>query len=484
MSGIDTLRSGLSARQNLRSRIAMAVGLFTTVAVLVFGTAVWFLVGSSLRSAVDDDLRFTVELFNSFDFGELNNEERARAEEAITAGSSGRFGIGSESTLGGEGRPPVPYFQRLGRSGDVLGGSEPRGDLPVSAEAKAVARGEQAEHIETIDYEDRRVRLLTVGLDRAEGGGALQIGTDITNTTDGLRRARAGTVLAGLFSGLGAAAMAWLFSRRLVAPVRAVAEAADLLRAQQELPERLQGEGPDELGHLISSFNDLLDDVQESRTKQHRLVADASHELRTPLTSLRLKIEFIQSQPELDDQERQRLVNGAVADLSSLGDLVSELVELASDGATTERPVLIELGELVRGEASRFAATSGREINVSTSPGMIETRPKQIIRALTNLLVNADKYSPADQPITIDQNGPTIRVRDHGPGIPIEDRERVFDRFYRGKSHQSVEGSGLGLAIVEAMAKANGGQSWVTDPEDGGDGSVVAFTAGPSEGPI
>ena len=473
--------SRLFGGQNLRRRIAVAVGLFTAVAVVIFGASVWIVVGYNLTNAVDNDLRATAELLRAI--GQDGFEDRGGDADQSDNDGVPTIGPGSaelELLTAAEGRPPIPFVQLLDPTGAVQELDNGFGRFEVSDGAMAVALGEADEHTELVTIEERAVRLLTVQVDD-DRLGALQIGTDVTNMRDGFRRARIGTILAGLAAGLGAAVMAWLFSRRLVAPVRAVAEAAERLRSDKELPERLTGEGPDELGHLITSFNALLDDVSDSRTQQRRLVADASHELRTPLTSLRLKIEFIQSEPDLETDKRQRLVTGAVADLKSLGDLVSELVELASEGATKEQPVLTELGQLVQGESDRFAATSGRRVEVSTTSGVIETRPKQITRALTNLLVNADKYSPADQPISVRQDGPRIEVRDYGEGISEDDRDRVFDRFYRGRAHQSIEGSGLGLAIVESLAKANGGRTWIADPDDGGAGTVVGFTAGPTE---
>ena len=475
-------RNGLLGGQNLRRRIAVAVGLFTAIAVVIFGASVWLVVGYNLTNAVDNDLRATASLIRSF--GGDGFEDRGDASGDLTNADGLSIGPNPEELAQltvGEGRPPIPFVQLLDRSGAVQFRDDWFGELVVTEDARAVALGDADEHFELVDVDTRAVRLLTISLSEEEGGGALQIGTDVTNMRDGFQRARIGTILAGLAAGLGAALMAWLFSRRLIAPVRAVAQAADRLRSEQELPERLAGEGPDELGHLITSFNALLDDVSDSRTQQRRLVADASHELRTPLTSLRLKIEFIQAEPDLPSEERERLVAGAVADLKSLGDLVSELVELASEGATNEQPVLTALDQVVRNEVDRFAATSGRQVELSTTPGVVETRPKQVTRALTNLLINADKYSPADQPISVAQTGPRIEVRDHGAGIAAEERERVFDRFYRGQAHQSIEGSGLGLAIVESLAKANGGHTWIADPEDGGAGTVVGFTAGPSD---
>jgi signal transduction histidine kinase len=119
-------------------------------------------------------------------------------------------------------------------------------------------------------------------------------------------------------------------------------------------------------------------------------------------------------------------------------------------------------------------------VTLETTPGVVETRPKQVVRALSNLLINADKYSPPGSPIVVRQQGPRIEVRDHGPGIPTEDRERVFDRFYRGRAHQSIEGSSLGLAIVEAVARANGGAVWAAEPADGEPGAVVGLRVGPT----
>lgn len=464
----STKRWRFGGGRSLRRRIAVSVGLFTTLVVILFGVSAWLLVGRSLQSAADADLRNTVDSIVAI------RSSGAFAQDDLFDRVDDFDGPDDEAL-----RPPIPFVQVLDGNGTAQ-----IGELPVSDQAAAVAAGDVDESLESITVGDRTYRMLTVGLDAdPEAGfdrGALQVGSDITNTIDGLRQARAATSLAGLLAGLGAAALAWLLSRHLIAPVTAVADAADFVRTNDELPDRLEGEGPDELGRLVTSFNAMLDDVRRSREQQRRLIADASHELRTPLTSLRIKVEFVQSQPDLAAQERQRLLDGAVAELESLGLLVTELVELASEGATPERPRLVELADVVTAETHRFRTTSGRTVEVETTPGLVETRPKQTTRALTNLLVNADKYSPEGAPITVRQRGPRIEVIDRGAGIPAGDRARVFDRFYRGRSHQSIEGSGLGLAIVKSVAKANGGTVWVDDPGDKGPGTVVGFSVGPS----
>lgn len=449
-------------RPNLRRRASLIVGAVTAVVVVVFGITSWLVVAHSLRSAVDDDLQAVVSAL-----------EQARGDEGPLADHDGDRFSGFEREV--VDRPPVPYIELLDGDGRSMTGS-----LPVTEQSSEVAAGTRGEAFETLNFDDKFVRTLTVPSLSESRDGALRVGIDFTNIVGGLRRARAGTALAGLVAGVLAAGVAWLLGGRIIAPVAAVTAAADHLRRHHELPDRIEGEGDNELGWLVGSFNALLDDLRESRDRQERLAADAGHELRTPLTSLRVKIEFIRSSPELPVEERQRLLDMAVADVASLSDLVSELVDLAAEGATTERARLVDLADLVESTVEQFRATSGRTVHVASSPGMVETRPRQAVRALTNLLVNADKFSPSDEPIAVTQDGPRIAVRDHGPGIAADERERVFDRFHRGRSHQSIEGSGLGLAIVKSVAEANGGTTWIEDTPDGGSGVVVGFSVGPS----
>jgi two-component system sensor histidine kinase MprB len=441
---------------NLQRRVALTLGLIPTVMVLVFGAVSLLFTVQSLRSTTDAELLQGGELF-SMRISEGRDED-------IEA-----FLLEDEDV-------PAPSVRLLARDGSVLVGS----DDPLSADALAVATQRSDEPLfETVQNGDQHQRILTMPVD-GEEIGAVQIGRDITDIANGLRRSRTGTLIAGLLAGLASAGIGWGLSKRLVAPVRAVADAADRLRTDAHLPDRIDGEGTDDLGRLITSFNQMLGELQHSRQQQQRLVADASHELRTPLTSLRVKTEFLQSQPDLPAEERQRLLDGTVAELESLSTLVTELVGLAADGTTPdEPPSLIDLASVITSEAERFRVSTGRTVEVSTTPGMVETRQNQVVRALSNLLVNADKYTPADSPIEISQRGNRIEVRDHGPGIPMDERGRVFDRFHRGGNHQSIDGNGLGLAIVDSVAQTNGGTTWISTPPEG-KGVIVGLSVGPS----
>ncbi len=460
---------------NLRRRIALAVGLTAAVITLIFGATSWVFTVSNLEAASNEDLRSAATVVEQV----LDRPRPADGDQ--------EFGpFGGDDIFDDDTGPDFLQLQLLTADGSPLRD----GGIPVSEEAREVIGNPGRELFEDIEIDDREMRVLTVGITTdGDGDGAdvaaIQVAQDVTDIVEGLRRARVASLVIGALAGIVAATLAWLLSRQLVAPVKAVADAADRLRLDQDLPDRLDGEGDDDLGRLVSSFNEMLDELRSSRLQQERLVADVGHELRTPLTSLRVKTEFLQSQPDLPPAERQRLLDGSVTELEALTTLVQELLALATDGAPSEEePVLTELSELVHDHVAAFRSTSGRSVTVTATPGMVETRPNQVRRALSNLLTNADKYSPPGRPIDVTLTGSRLEVRDYGPGIPESDRVRVFDRFHRGAQHQSIDGSGLGLAIVAAIAEANGGVTWIRDPEAGegerGEGAVVGFTVGPT----
>ncbi len=456
-------RPTLWGHASLRRRIAISTGMIAVVLVLGFSAVVGSMLTSTIKSAIDADLKATAMMF-------LERGERP----LLPPGGAAPAEAGPGGVVDRAGRPGPISIQVLTSDGDVV-----RGSIPITEEALEVASGAKVESFETIETGDRYLRVYNANNEDPLRPGSVRVASDMTSTLDGLNQARLFSVGTGLLAGLAATIIALMLGRHLVAPVAVVSDAVANIRAGGSLPDRLEGEGPDELGGLVFSFNEMLDDLRRSREQQRRLVADASHELRTPLTRLRLKIEFIHTEPQLPEVERKRLIEGAVADLSLLGDLVAELLELAAEGTSVEQSQPLQLANVVSTEVDRFRTTSGRMVDLSTTPGLVQTRPRQVTRALTNLLVNADKYSPPESAIAVFQRGCQIEVRDHGPGIPTEERARVFDRFYRGNNQRAIDGSGLGLAIVESVARVNGGTTWIRDPTDGGPGAVVGFSVGP-----
>jgi two-component system sensor histidine kinase MprB len=215
------------------------------------------------------------------------------------------------------------------------------------------------------------------------------------------------------------------------------------------------------------------------QTQQTRLVADASHELRTPLTSLRLKIDLLDSTPDLPDGQRRELLGSSAAEVEQLSDLVSELVDLATDPTgVEEKPSMQSLVRLVIEVAERSELMGGREISVVALDGQrdVVIRARMVRRAVSNLLDNALKYSTVGSPVTVHVDDGRIEVRDAGEGIPDADLEHVFDRFFRSPKARTRPGNGIGLAIVQRVADIHGGTTWAHNATDGSQGAIVGFS--------
>ena len=166
------------------------------------------------------------------------------------------------------------------------------------------------------------------------------------------------------------------------------------------------------------------------------------------------------------------LVGATQVELTELGDLVAELVELATDARADEPAQPVDLGELASRVVDRYRRRTGRTITLTLhEPVVREVRANAIDRAVSNLLDNAAKFSPPATTIEVDVTGGTIEVRDRGAGIDADDREHVFDRFYRAPEARTQPGSGLGLAIVRQLAELHGGTCSL-DARPGG-GSVA-----------
>jgi two-component system sensor histidine kinase MprB len=214
--------------------------------------------------------------------------------------------------------------------------------------------------------------------------------------------------------------------------------------------------------------------LARSRQQQQRLVSDASHELRTPLTSLRSNTELLRRIERLPEAERHEVVDDVLEDIDELTAVVAELVDLASDTAAVESVEPVRLAELARTVAVRAGRRHQRPVTVvDRAPRDVWGRPRQLERAISNLVDNAIKYSPSTTAVEILVDGAGVCVLDRGPGVAEAERERIFDRFYRSVRDRGRPGSGLGLAIVADIVGRHGGQVFAA-ARDGG-GAAVGF---------
>jgi two-component system sensor histidine kinase MprB len=359
--------------------------------------------------------------------------------------------------------------QTIDREGRITNSLPNQPKLPINTEDREIARAPGESVFRNVTVNGTSYRMITVSL---RGGGAVQIARKVSETGDVLDVLRTRLVIIALAGIAFAAIAAWLVMRRATRPIMKLTDTAEHIAETQDLTTTIPVKGDDEVGRLAASFNTMLIALDTSREQQQRLVVDASHELRTPLTAVRTNIDFLGHATTLGAEERAQLIAETRLELDELTNLVSEMVELATDVRSEEPVETVALGELAVDVAARYRRRSGTDIRVDVDDaGVIEGRRAMLDRAVANLVDNALKFSPPGAAVDVTVHGTTIEVADRGPGIAPEDRERVFDRFYRATSARTLPGSGLGLSIVSQIAALHGG-TVTLDPRDGG-GTVV-----------
>ena len=234
----------------------------------------------------------------------------------------------------------------------------------------------------------------------------------------------------------------------------------------------LRIEGDDEVARLATAFNQMLLALGASRDRQRRLVADASHELRTPLTSLRTNLDLLrqaEGNTALPAEARLELLDDVRGQIEELSALVGDLVELARDEPTTRVVAEVDLAEVVERAVTRVRRRAhGVSFDVALDAWPVVGDASGLERAVTNLLDNAAKWSPADGTVTVRLTDGVLTVDDEGTGVDEVDRPHVFERFYRSEESRAMPGSGLGLAIVRQVIDRHGGRIEVSEAPGGG----------------
>lgn len=438
----------------LRTRVTLAAGIGVLIVVLGLHAAVFTVVRANLRDQVDESLRHSVP-------------------EA--------HGVSPEDMLSSNVPEHVPlvheaFMQVVAANGEIIDVFDDR-SLPVTDEVLAVARGERQEAFFDAQIGDTPVRVYVVP---AGDGTALEVGRSLTDVERTLHR----LVLVLTAISIAAVAVAALIGRLVAAaaaaPVRRVAEAAESVGRTGDLDHHIDVGGGDDLERLATSFNTMLDALNESLSRQRQLVADASHELRTPLATVRTNVEVLARVDELERHDREELIGDTVAQIEELTRLVGDLVELARGDERDERTIVTDLDAL-----TRRAVESARrnypsiEFRFEGETSLISGAPERVTRAILNLLDNAAKWTPPGAAVDVDVRIGTVVVRDRGPGIDAVDVTRIFDRFYRATAARAMPGSGLGLAIVKQIADSHGGTVTVEAAPGGGARFVLTLPSAP-----
>jgi signal transduction histidine kinase len=242
------------------------------------------------------------------------------------------------------------------------------------------------------------------------------------------------------------------------------------------LSARVRVDGDDEVASLARRFNWAAERIERLVESQRRVLASASHEFRSPLARLRMALELIRDDTALP--ERRRRIDESVADIEELDALVEDLLlaERLTVGKKEPRED-VDLAKLVEGEARRVRART------EIAPAIVNGEARLLRRLVRNLIENAKRHAGgADITVgvgmVLEREKAQIWVADRGPGIPADERERIFEPFYRSRSHAEGEegGVGLGLALVRQIARHHGGD--VTCEAREGGGTVFRVTLG------
>ena len=250
-------------------------------------------------------------------------------------------------------------------------------------------------------------------------------------------------------------------------PVAALTATAEAIAGSRSFSNRVTTTSRrDELGRLATTFNEMLNSLEQAYRAQQRFVADASHELRAPLTAIQANLELLERRPNMAPAERQKAVDEAGREARRLVHLVADLLALArADAGVPLRRQRVELDRVLLdalGEARHLAGGQRLEVG-QIEPILVEGDPDRLKQLLLILLDNALKYTPSTGQVLLNarRHGACaeLEVRDSGVGIPPSELPRVFDRFYRADPARSRDpgGTGLGLPIARWIAQQHGG---------------------------
>jgi two-component system, OmpR family, sensor histidine kinase MprB len=445
----------------LRARIALIAAAAVALAVLAASVGLYVATARTLRGTVDQALMDIAT-------GELP----APLDRDFRGGPRlGRYG-GAGGTI-----------QVVTAGGIVLTPRSPGEQvdpLPVSSATIEVAAGARGSFYETVRLDRDDVRILTVP---SGTGLAVQLARPLTEVEEALGTLRRQLLFAGLLGIALAGALGLIVASRAVRPVDELTRLAEQVATTQDLSRRLGSTGQDdEVGRLAAAFDEMLAQLEQARTSQEQLVADASHELRTPLTSLRTNIEVLAEADALPPSERRELIDDVVAQIDEFAYLIGALVELARGETPITTPTRVPLDAVTRRAVERLDPSGGR-VTLVAQASTVSGDPIALERAVGNLVDNALKYAP-DGLVTVEVEPGRVRVRDHGPGIAEEDLPHVFDRFYRSRTARGASGSGLGLAIVRQIATAHGGDVEVANHPDGGAVFTLRLPDAPPPPPV
>jgi signal transduction histidine kinase len=450
-----------------RSRLALTGALLCALFLTLLAWTARSVVRATTFADLDEDLyTLAVALGSSFELEGVEESVRDALKLGLEANLF-EFKLANHSVILFLGDKPVAVSGNLLKT-NLPGGFDLYRDRP---EAPYTA-------VEPYSGQNRTCRFLVTHLGGHAKGATLVLFRSIEQSQRALRRldrALLGFVAVGF---LGTAGILALVLRRALQPVEEVTRVAEALEAS-DLSKRVPvAAGGEEFRRLAAVINSLLERLERAFAAQKRLVADAAHELKTPVAVL---LGEAQEAIRTDASPEQRRASLETIDLASKGlarQVDAILILARGDAGSLERRETLDLGDVAE-QAMAAAAPLG----VPRAVRCTLTRPSAapvvadraaLLSAALNLVSNALIYTRAGTSVEISAGSrgadAFLEIADRGPGVPVEQRKRIFERFVRldDARARNPEGSGLGLAIVEQVARAHGGRVEVERREGGG----------------
>jgi signal transduction histidine kinase len=461
----------LPRRRSIRTRLALIYTGLLTAALIAFGGGVFLIMRQELQQ--------------SFDVSLLANAEHA--------GGAFAQDIDADGELRAPGRLVAQFASTGGRvvvldpRGAVLADSAPDDGpgLPIVPEDLADADG-HAHAVREIAVDDDVLRLTVEPVVASDGRRVGYVAwADSTRPLRDLLATVSGALLVGGIIVIGLALGGGLvLARRALAPVADVTETARAISLSGDFAARVEGaQRGDEVGELAGAFNEMLEALEHNHQTLQRFLGDASHQLRTPLTTIRANLDLAQ-RPGLPDVERQAILADARDEAERMGRLIGDLLALAraESGARIEfAPVELDALLVESVQRERQAAPHVRMSVSSVEPAVVDGDRDRLRDLFGILLDNAARYTPAGGSVVVAldvrDGRAVVHVEDTGIGFDEADRDRLFERLYRGTRAREMRpsGTGLGLAIARWIVESHGGAIDLTGREAGGTVATVTL---------